>query len=213
MSLVAKADRDFIKSLIVDREEFCRIRDSVSKTPLDNLKLIVNSFGNNRRNYLYTKEHSDIKYELSRLIINKYNLFTNFKQTTEYLNAVEKYGKPLERLLGLERLNQIERLQRVDGLEDIAFNSYDYVDYSDVNGGIIYLDPPYENTTNEYRVNVGNYKAFYKWCHNMAEKNIVIISGYKMPDSFECVYGFKKARSTYRGGYSGDHEKLFMPRN
>ena len=43
---VISQDREWIKTLIVSREEFYKIKNKDIKTVDDNLKLIVNSFGN-----------------------------------------------------------------------------------------------------------------------------------------------------------------------
>ena len=56
-------DREWIKTLIVNRDEFIAIREKEIKTVDDELKLLVNSFGNNRKDYLYAKDISDIKYK------------------------------------------------------------------------------------------------------------------------------------------------------
>lgn len=45
----------------------------------------------------------------------------------------------------------------------------------------------------------------------MSKENIVLISGYEMPDDFEVVYEFTKARSTMQSDNNGKRcEKLFM---
>ena len=62
---VISQDREWIKTLIVSRDEFFEIKAKENKTTDDFLKLLVNSFGNKKRNYLYSKEISDLKYNLS----------------------------------------------------------------------------------------------------------------------------------------------------
>ena len=46
---VISQDREWIKTLIVSREEFCEIKNKDTKTVDDNIKLLVNSFGNNKK--------------------------------------------------------------------------------------------------------------------------------------------------------------------
>ena len=53
--------------------------------------MLVNSFGNNKRNYLYSKEWSDVKYNLAIEIINKHDVFSGYKQTDTYVNAKRPY--------------------------------------------------------------------------------------------------------------------------
>ena len=46
---VVSEDRDYLKTLIVSRDEFLKIREKENKTVDDELKLLVNSFGNNKK--------------------------------------------------------------------------------------------------------------------------------------------------------------------
>ena len=71
---VVSEDRDYLKTLIVSRDEFFKIRDKENKTIDDELKLLVNSFGNNRKNYLYSEEFSDLKHNLVTEIIKKHDV-------------------------------------------------------------------------------------------------------------------------------------------
>ena len=50
---VLNCDRDYIKSLIIPREEFFNIKAKKDKTTTDELKLLVNSFGNNLSPYTH----------------------------------------------------------------------------------------------------------------------------------------------------------------
>ena len=88
----------------------------------------------------------------------------------------------------------------------------DYKEFSKVENAILYLDPPYDGTTHKgYSIDGFDSQSFYDWAHEMSKKNIVLISSYEISDNrFECVYEFKKARSTFQGGYGKKTEKLFM---
>lgn len=87
---VLSQDREWIKTLIVNRDEFIAIREKEIKTVDDELKLLVNSFGNNRKDYLYAKDISDIKYNLAVDIIKKDNVFSGYKQTETYKSFFKK---------------------------------------------------------------------------------------------------------------------------
>ena len=93
---VISSDREWLKTLIISREEFLKIRAKQEKTLDDELKLLVNSFGNNRQHYLYGKAHADAKYNLAVEIIAKHNVFSGYKQTDTYRNAARPFdvGKP-----------------------------------------------------------------------------------------------------------------------
>ena len=218
---VVSSDREWIKTLIVSREEFLCIKEKQEKSVDDNLKLLINSFGNNRKSYLYSAKWSCMKYNLAIDIITKHDVFNGYKQTDTYKNANRPYdeGKleknktleqlqQLEQLQRLQQLEQLEQLQQLQQLESTNF-SYDY--FSDVKNSILYLDPPYEGTHNGYKFEFDSL-TFYDWAHKMSKSNIVLISSYDISDDrFEEVYSFDKARSTLQSGcHKSKCEKLFM---
>ena len=230
---VISSDREWLKTLIISREEFLKIRAKQEKTLDDELKLLVNSFGNNRQGYLYGKAHADAKYNLAVEIIAKHNVFSGYKQADTYRNAARPFhvGKPvknqvlqqLQQLEQLERLGQLERLQQLGQLEQLErlqqlqrleVTNNEYRACTDVEGAIIYLDPPYENTNViGYSDSAGfNHSEFYDWAVKMARENIVLLSSYTVSDDrFEEVFRFETARSTFSGGAGKEHcEKLFM---
>ena len=217
---VISQDREWIKTLIISREEFFEIKDKGNKTTDDFLKLLINSFGNNKKGYLYSKETSDLKYNLAKEIIEKHDVFSGYKQTETYKKVTSGpdwnwFNAKLEknRTLGqLKHLQQVDRLQKVN---KIKATNKSYHDFSEVSGAILYLDPPYERTSQESYINSFDSQEFYNWAVEMSKSNIVIISSYSISDErFEVVYSFDKARSCLQGGTSNDKcEKLFMVKN
>ena len=224
---VVSEDRDYLKTLLVSRDEFLKIREKENKTIDDELKLLVNSFGNDRKNYLYSKDFSDLKYNLAIEIIKNHDTFSGYKKTDTYKNAYRPFdvGKvdraqvleQLQRLHQLQRLQQLQQLQqleRVQGLERPESTNLDYTEFSDIENAILYLDPPYEKTTLKgYSIDSFNSQAFYGWAYEMSKKNIVLISSYEISDErFECVYEFKNARNTFssKSCRGIESEKLFM---
>ena len=208
---VVSQDRDWIKTLIISRTEFTEIKDKENKTTDDFLKLLVNSFGNDKRSYLYSKEISDLKYNLAKEIIEKHDVFSGYKQTETYKGSIEKY----KRLQQLQRLQQLEQLQRLQQLDKVKATNKSYHDFSEVSGAILYLDPPYEGSCQKSYINSFDSQEFYDWAFEIAKTNIVIISSYSISDErFEVVYSFDKAHSTLEGGTRNDKcEKLFMVKN
>ena len=216
---ILSEDREYLKTLICSREEFFQIRNKEDKTIDDHLKLLVNSFGNNKKGYLYSKKHSDIKYKLAKEIIEKHDCFYGYKQTETFKKAVQEKKEitQLQQLQQMQQLEQLQRLQQLENIQDIEANgkikfyNKDYKDFSNVKNSIIYLDPPYKDTSKVYKHNNLDYDNFYKWCKDMSKYNIVLISGYHMPDDFEVVYEFTKARSTMQSGtLKSKYEKLYM---
>ena len=218
---VVSSDREWIKTLIVSREEFLYIKEKQEKSVDDNLKLLINSFGNNRKSYLYSAKWSCMKYNLAIDIITKHDVFNGYKQTDTYKNAKRPYDEckleknnVLQRLEHSERLQQLERLQRLQRLQRLESTNLSYDCFSDVKDSILYLDPPYEDANNGYKFEFDSLN-FYEWAYKMAENNIVLISSYDISDDrFEEVYSFDKARSTLQGGSgNGKCEKLFMAKS
>jgi len=60
----------------------------------------------------------------------------------------------------------------------------------DVEGALIYLDPPYANTT-KYSVDF-NYNKFWDKVRDLSKNNLVYISEYSAPEDFKCVYEFNR---------------------
>ena len=218
---VISKDREWIKTLIISREEFTEIRDKENKTTDDFLKLLVNSFGNQKKGYLYSKETSGLKYNLAKEIIEKHDVFSGYKQTETYKKVIsgsecnlfnKKKDQSLGRLVQLEQLGQLERLERID---EVKATNKSYRDFSEVSGAILYLDPPYEGASQKSYINSFDSQEFYDWAFEMSKNNIVIISSYSISDErFEVVYSFDKARSTLQSGTRTDKcEKLFMVKN
>mgnify|MGYP001097483854 CR=1 FL=1 len=202
---VISQDREWIKTLIVSRTEFTEIKAKENKTTDDFLKLLINSFGNNKKTYLYNKEISDLKYNLAKEIIEKHDVFSGYKQTETYKRSIEKYRQ-------LEQLQQLQQLERLQKLNKIKATNKSYHTFSDVSGAVLYLDPPYEGSHQKGYINSFDSQEFYDWAFEIAKTNIVIISSYSISDErFEVVYSFDKAHSTLEGGTRNDKcEKLFM---
>lgn len=213
---VVSEDRDYLKTLIISRDEFFKIRDKENKTIDDELKLLVNSFRNGRKTYLYSKEFSDLKYNLAVEIIKKHDTFSGYKKTETYKKAYRPYDvgtvARAQVLEQFQRIQPLERLQKLN-INNLKITNHDYTHFSYLSDAIIYLDPPYENTILEgYSINEFDSQVFYEWAYKMSKKNIVIISSYEISDSrFECVYEFKNAsRTNYGGAHVKKTEKLFM---
>ena len=229
---VISQDREWIKTLIVSRDEFFEIKAKENKTTDDFLKLLVNSFGNDKKSYLYSKGVSDLKYNIAKEIIEKHDVFSGYTQTETYKRSIVKLQQleqlerrqrfqQLEQLQQLQQLQQLEQFQRLQQLErlqqldEVKATNKSYHDFSEVSGAILYLDPPYEGSHQKGYINSFDSQEFYDWAFEIAKTNIVIISSYSISDErFEVVYSFDKAHSTLEGGTRNDKcEKLFMVKN
>ena len=155
---VISQDREWIKTLIISRTEFFEIKAKENKTADDFLKLLVNSFGNDKKSYLYSKVISDLKYNLAKEIIGNHDVFGGYRQTETYKKVTSGLDwnwfntKPAahQQLEQIERLRQLERLQQIN---KIKATNKSYQDFSEVSGAILYLDPPYEGTSQKSYIN------------------------------------------------------------
>ena len=141
---VVSEDREYLKTLLVSRDEFLKIREKENKTVDDNLKLVVNSFGNNRKGYLYSEEFSDLKHNLAAEIVKKHDVFSGYRKTETYLKTKIAFKERLQRL---QQLEQLEQLQQLQCLERPEATNLDYKAFSNIENSILYLDPPYQNST------------------------------------------------------------------
>jgi site-specific DNA-adenine methylase len=149
---VISQDREWIKTLIISREEFFEIEAKENKTTDDFLKLLINSFGNSMKGFMYSKETSDLKYNLAKEIIKNHDVFSGYKQTETYkkiTSGSEWDWFNEKRDQSLEQLGQLGQLERLQKLNKIKATNKSYQEFSKVSGAILYLDPPYEGTTQE----------------------------------------------------------------
>ena len=149
---VISKDREWIKTLIVSRTEFTEIKDKENKTTDDFLKLLLNSFGNKKADYIYNKEISDLKYNLAKEIIEKHDVFSGYRQTETYKKVTS--GSEWDwfnekKAQSLQQIGQLQQIERLQQLNEIKATNKSYRDFSEVSGAILYLDPPYEGTTQE----------------------------------------------------------------
>ena len=147
---VISQDREWIKTLIISREEFFEIKAKENKTTDDFLKLLINSFGNKKRDYLYSKEISDLKYNLAKEIIRNHDVFSGYRQTETYKKVTS--GSEWDwfnekKAQSLQQIGQLQQIERLQQLNEIKATNKSYRDFSEVSGAILYLDPPYEGTT------------------------------------------------------------------
>lgn len=147
---VVSEDRDYLKTLIVSRDEFLKVREKENKNVDDELKLLANSFGNNRKGYLYGKNHSDLKYILAIEIIKNHDVFDGYKKTNTYQKAGTVNGNQLQQIQIMQQLHtlkQLHTLQQLQQLKQPKVTNLDYTEFSNVEGAILYLDPPYERAS------------------------------------------------------------------
>lgn len=102
----------------------------------------------------------------------------------------------LERLERIQRLESLERIQQLESLENIYtdnITSYnkDYKDLEIPQGALIYCDPPYDNSAENY--GGFNTEEFLDWCVEKSKTNPIYISEYNISDPrFTCIAETKR---------------------
>lgn len=211
----------------ISREDFFKLKDS------DPYVAICFSFGNNCKNYCYSKDKEHFKRAVHNFLFfnNKTEIerfvpiddcvfssddlhikrleFQRFLKP--YINKIKNYcncdsDNPRSILQSLEAL---ERLYAIKGLKDISCTnkSYDEVDIKP--NSVVYCDPPYSGT-GKYTVEF-DHEKFYAWAR--LQKNIYV-SEYNMPaDFYEVGFVNKRSLMDAAGKAGTKKEKLFTNRH
>lgn len=190
----------------ISREDFFKYKDGDDW--FAGLCQVVWSFGNNGKDYLYSKKIEADKKLLHKIIVDKnldslYEFKSKFNlDLSDCLNfndlhdrrkktskIIKKNHNDFQRLQNLEQLQSFQSLQRLQNLK-ITNSSYQDVKINTpIEETIIYLDPPYKNTA-KYK-NVIDFEELEKWVLNSPYK--IYISGYEW--DLPCVWQ-KEHRST-----------------
>ena len=191
----------------ISREDFFRLKDS------DPYVRFCWSFGNNGRDYLYSKVIEPYKKALHFAIV--YNDFSPLNEldpeaATRTSNALRNVKGTTQRRLALKhlpmlipnmhpnsRLQSLESLERLERLQSLQSLPYDMfapsnLDYRSVHipeNSVIYADPPYANT-DHYGNSVFDSDSFWDWARNSSQP--ILISEYHAPDDFITVARLKR---------------------
>ena len=214
----------------ISRDDFNSLKDN------DLYVSICWSFGNNRKDYLYSKEIEPwrkalhyarvlgdnsllcdfgIKSDGNTKDIKKHHNEYKDKYIKWYIKNVQdnnfcgKINTDLSRLQHLERLQRLQRLQSLKRLQrlQISQKSYDEVEIKP--NSVIYCDIPYENTKG-YSCGDFDFKKFYDWASN--QKELVFISSYNITDErFEEAEAWSKIIQFSQTNTKGC-EKLYVPK-
>ena len=211
----------------VSREDFFRLKD---KDPY--IKYCW-SFGNNGRDYLYSKKIEPYKKAWHFAIyFNDFSLAEKLNVGLQQLKDIndirEKYvsSKNIIKncvkresdghrnsIAELRQMESLNRLQSLQSLQSLQLSNRSYENVKIYKDSVVFLDPPYFGT-NPYgddKSNNFDYEKFYKWA--LQQKELVIISEYNMPDDFICIDAIEKSVLLNSGASKKAIEKLFIPKH
>lgn len=105
-------------------------------------------------------------------------------------------------------------LAQAPNLKDTEFSTKDYREaLKDIEGkAVIYVDPPYQNTTAYSNSSSFDYEEFWNIMREWSKEHIVLVSEQNAPDDFECIWEQEVSRSLSAANKSRATEKLFMLR-
>ena len=199
-------------SFVPDREQFHAMKDS------DPLVSLLYSFGNNRRDYLWSKELEPVKVAASRMLCapslserrRYWRVFCRVLR--EYVEGYDGIPERLERLELLQGLISLERLQGLQGLEGLERLEGSCLDYRQVElppDVVVYVDPPYEGSRCDAYEGFA-FDEFHEWLDTVP--NLTVISEYSCPP--HCVEVARKEHYTTIAANANKLkrvEKLFVP--
>ena len=216
----------------VSREDFHKLKDT------DPYISCCWSFGNNQRDYLYSKDIEPYKKACHYAIIyGDFSLLRGlYPDVSEVCKeALRKVGGWHERRIKFRsaireclksRFNgafaslytscDADRLESLERLQSFQSSEVDYREVGIQPNSVIYADIPYFSTnTYSKQSSVAqpfNHGEFYDWC--CKQKALVLISEYYMPaDRFTEVWNIKHKQSLCATKTSSIIERLFVPTN
>lgn len=217
----------------ISREDFYRMKDN------DGYVAFCWSFGNNSKDYMYSKEIEPYKKALHYAIVfNDYSLgkelgfdfsvVDTIQGVQERKLFLQKYlknnniGKDsplivsietcniLKNLNRLQSLQILERLQRLQSLERLQSLCKSYDEIEIKPNSIIYCDIPYKGTDGYNGIDF-DHEAFYDWCKKQTE--LCFISSYEMPEDFIPIAEFPHRSILSATKNNLVLEKVFIPKH
>lgn len=190
----------------ISRDDFYRLKDT------DAYVRQCWSFGNNGRDYLYSRNiepwrkalhfarvlgdcsllrEMGIEGDGSRRDCTRHSEEYRTKYVAWYNTHrggdcnVENRMYELDSMARLQSLESLERLESLESLERLEVHGGDWRDVPIEDGGIVYCDPPYRNASG-YVTGKFDHAAFDDWARNADFP--VYVSEYSMPDDFVRIW-------------------------
>jgi DNA adenine methylase len=121
----------------------------------------------------------------------------------------KKYDKTKDGTAASKRVEKIAQ-----ELRSVSFRSGSYLQFHNLEGYIIYCDPPYQGTDCRYTDKKGqkrnfDHEEFWDWVRLMSVNNIVFVSEYSAPDDFLKIFEKDNSITVHSNKVSG-RESLFI---
>lgn len=190
----------FREAIHGDFDGFATVPDREGFFMSDDLALkLLYSFGNDGTSYLWGEEYEKLKVPAGRMLSapsmheRRFYYRQFMKELAKFVRDIVEGRKEqptrMERHQGLEAVNRLqglERAERLTQLKDLPDLELMVADYRNVNipdGAVVYADPPYKNTGEQY--GGFNHDAFEEWLATV--NHPVYISEYDAPRGCSCI--------------------------
>ena len=195
------------------REEFNARKDEDFATAL------LYSFGNNRRDYLWSPAVEAVKVPATRMVCG-HTIEARKAAYNEFLRALRGFLESEGRmpdaspaqdggLEGLQRLQRLQRLQGLQGLQGLETSRLDYRDVPVPEGACVYADPPYRGTNCRAYGGAFDFGAFDGWL--AGAPFMVVVSEYTAPPGCVEVARCETRATMAASGKNQRHvERLFV---
>jgi len=212
----------------ISREDFYKLKDT------DPYVAIVWSFGNNMRDYLYSREREPLKRVLHyALVFDDYgpglelgydfSFLSDIRERQSRYRAIKAYffgredeSQSFEQVESLSRLRSLEYYVHLSyspfscGRAELSYSSVDYADVAIPKDSVIYCDIPYKGTNVYNAAEEFDYERFYRLCAEQQQP--VFISSFEIPaDQFRCVVEWEHQNTFSASDYKVVKERLFIP--
>lgn len=203
---------------LISRDDFYKLKDS------DLYVRFCWSFGNNQKDYLYSKQKERQKRALHYAIlfddwVEFYELFPDIYDEVAkeilFVNDVKKRysiirhcfaSQKMQRLESLESLRRLQSLKNLQMLQSIETSKLDYRQVAIPHDSVVYADPPYKGKAS-YSVKFDS-DLFFDWCRN--QNFPIYISEYDAPKDFKAVFEINKTNCLCATKNFTNKEKLFL---
>lgn len=209
----------------ISREDFFRLKDT------DPYVAVVWSFGNNLRDYLYSREIEPLKKAIHYAIF--FSDYSLGKELGHDLSFIDSIGDIRQRYLAAKRHFRLQSFEGGGGrckshtllgrngsatygggqTLPITSSVLDYAEVEIPQNSVIYCDIPYENTNGYDKKKSGfDHERFYQWAEHQTEP--VFISSYQMPaDRFDCIVEFNHRSTMCAAANNLVTERIFVPKH
>lgn len=202
----------------ISRDDFYKLKDS------DLYVRFCWSFGNNQKDYLYSKQKERQKRALHYAIlfddwVEFYELFPDIydevaKEILFVKDVKKRYSiirrcfasQKMQSLQSLQRLQSLQSLERLQRLQSIETSKLDYRQVAIPYDSVVYADPTYKGKKS-YSVKFDS-DLFFDWCRN--QNFPIYISEYDAPKDFKAVFEINKTNCLCATKNFTNKEKIFL---